>query len=301
VLVKSAALCAETPSSGSVAHEASVLAQLHRAGLPVPRPIATTTGPRSTVLVLDDPDGVALEEVRRAAGGSAPAWATAVGAALAEVHTTRRCGLPERLPRTDRVRRLLQTWTASAPRGASAGYAQFLGQLRRTGVLQPLEETAAAWSPSALIHGDLSGQAVLCGPDPAADRPLRLVDWAAAGLGDPRWDIGCLIADTLLAWMSRQELQADDGLDTWTVPADPPFAVVREDIAAAVSGYAAGHPVSPGDRRQWVRYAGVALLQRIADTARRSPVLPPRCADQLQVAGQLLRRPELSGELLLCQ
>jgi hypothetical protein len=84
------------------------------------------------------------------------------------------------------------------------------------------------------------------------------------------------------------------------VPADPPFGAVRAEICAAVDGYAAEHEVSPGDRRQWIRYAGFALIRRVFATALTCPALPPRALDHLQMAGQLLRRPELSGEMLLC-
>jgi aminoglycoside phosphotransferase (APT) family kinase protein len=300
VVVKSA-----TPRApGSVAHEAAVLAQLHPIGLPVPRPITTLSGSASTVLITEDlPCREPLDHRRHQAGGTSPQWAAAAGAALGRVHEARRCGVPERLPRTEPARRLLQAWTVVTPRDVALhgdGFAELVRQLRRTDLLDVLEEVAGCWTPGALVHGDVTFADLLCAADPEQDRPVSVVRWETAGRGDPRWDVGCLIAEFLWSWLGRAELVADEGLDAWTVPADPPFGAVREEICAAVDGYAAERAVSPGDRRQWIRFAGFALVRRVFAAALTCPALPPRALDHLQMAGQLLRRPELSGEMLLC-
>jgi aminoglycoside phosphotransferase (APT) family kinase protein len=289
---------------GSVAHEAAVLAQLHAIGLPVPRPVTTLSGPASTVLVTEDlPCREPLDLRRTQAGGTSPEWAAAAGAALGRVHEARRGGVPERLPRTEPARRLLQAWTVVTPKDVAVrgdGFADLVRRLRRTDLLDVLQEVAGGWAPETLVHGDVTLGDLLCAADPDEEDPVTVVRWETAGRGDPRWDIGCLIGDFLGAWLGRAELVADEGLDAWTVPADPPFAAVRAEICAAVDGYAAQRTVSPGDRRQWIRYAGFALVRRVVTTALTCPALPPRALDHLQMAGQLLRRPELSGEMLLC-
>lgn len=300
VVVKSA-----TPrAAGSVAHEAAVLAQLHAIGLPVPRPVTTLTGSASTVLVTEElPCREPLDRRRHQAGGTSPEWAAAAGAALARVHEARRGGVPERLPRTEPARRLLQAWTVVTPRDVALhgdGFADLVRHLRRADLLDVLDEVAGCWTPETLIHGDVMLADLLCAEDPRQDGPVTVARWETAGRGDPRWDVGCLIGEFLWAWLCRAELLADVGLDAWTVPADPPFGAVRAEICAAVEAYVAQRSVSPGDRRQWIRYAGLALVRRVFAAAHTSPALPPRALDHLHMAGQLLRRPELSGEMLLC-
>jgi hypothetical protein len=49
-----------------------------------------------------------------------------------------------------------------------------------------------------------------------------------------------------------------------------------------------------------VRYAAFPLVARACATALHSAELPLRSVALLQVAGHLLRRPDESGELLLC-
>jgi aminoglycoside phosphotransferase (APT) family kinase protein len=253
---------------GSVAHEAAVLARLHPLGLPVARPVGTVTG-TTTVLVTEDAPGLAPLDRRRAqAGGTSPAWAAVVGRGLADVHT----GVtPARLPQSDPARHLLRAWTTGHPSGRVAPLvAEF-------GLADALQDAVAGWRPSALVHGNVRTRTVLCAASPEDRRPLLFVDWSRAGHGDPRWDVGCLIAGYLSGWVRN----AHDG---------PPFAPVQAEIRAATAAYAAVHPMAPADRRQTLRYAAVALL-REAGADDDAPALA-------EVAAHLLRRPDSCQELL---
>jgi Ser/Thr protein kinase RdoA (MazF antagonist) len=51
---------------------------------------------------------------------------------------------------------------------------------------------AAAWHPECLVHGDLKWDNCLV----EADR-VRVIDWELSGLGDPAWDVSCVIAEQL--------------------------------------------------------------------------------------------------------
>jgi aminoglycoside phosphotransferase (APT) family kinase protein len=264
-VVTAATACAH----GSVAHESAVLARLHPLGLPVARPIATLTG-TTTVLVTEDAAGFAALDRRRAqAGGSSPAWAAVVGRCLAAVHT----GVtPARLPQSDPARYLLRAWTTGHPSGGTAAF------LREFDLADALADAVAGWRPSSLVHGNVRTRTVLCADSPEGRRPLLFVDWSRAGHGDPRWDVGCLIAGYLAGWLRR----AGDGTA---------FAPVQAEIRAATGAYAAIHPMTPADRRQAQRYAAVALLREASADSVASAAL-------VEVAAHLLRRPDSCGELL---
>jgi aminoglycoside phosphotransferase (APT) family kinase protein len=61
----------------------------------------------------------------------------------------------------------------------------------------PYMPEVAAWirenlppaTPSRLLHGDLLGQNVLCRPD---GRSIGVIDWEAARLGDPAYDLAII-------------------------------------------------------------------------------------------------------------
>lgn len=299
VFVKRAPPSATRGFDDPVAREAAVLARLRALALPAPRLLLTLGTVRSPVLVTEDVSGRgSLADTRWVSGGTSTAWAAAAARALAAVHAA---PVPGDLPPTDPAARLARAWTVVTPRDVTryaSGYAEALRHLRRDGLAPLVARTAAEWTPAALVHGDVKSDNVLCGADPHAPAPLTLVDWEAGGLGDPRWDVGCLIGDSLFTWLSGIDLDAGPTLDDWMAAADPPFAAVQADIVAMTRAYAALRPVSPADRRLWIRFAGFFLLQRLCSAAVHTQVLPTRSLAFLQVAGQLLRRPDECGELL---
>src|SRR6185295_15672477 len=50
----------------------------------------------------------------------------------------------------------------------------------------------------SLIHGDLRLENCCSA---AGSKRLRIIDWELAGLGDPGWDTGAVIADLLSVWL----------------------------------------------------------------------------------------------------
>jgi aminoglycoside phosphotransferase (APT) family kinase protein len=289
---------ASTPGSDqTIAHEAAVLAELAGRGLPVPQLLATAPD----LLVTEDVAGQGtLDAARQATGGTSPEWAAAAARALAQVHAI---PADDDLPAVNPAARLVRGWTVVTPREVTryaGGFAEALRQLRLDGLVDLARETAAGWTPTALFHGDIKSDNLLCAADPRDPRPVRLIDWEGGGRGDPRWDVGSLIGDYLFTWLSGIDLDAGPTLDDWIDAADPPFSAVQADISAAALEYESLLPVSSADRRQWIRYAAFFLLQRLCSSAVHSQVLPTRSLAYLQVAGQLLRRPDECGELLLC-
>jgi aminoglycoside phosphotransferase (APT) family kinase protein len=121
-----------------------------------------------------------------------------------------------------------------------------------------------------------------------------LVDWEVAGHGDPRWDVGCLVGDLLTAWVDGLDVDAGDELADRAPTSAVPFAAVAAEVRALTAAYAAVRPVTPGDRRQWLRYAAFPLVQRACDEGD----LTPRSRACLLLAGELLRRPDACAELL---
>lgn len=293
-----------TGSGGAVDQEVAVLRQLSGSDLPVPRLLAALGDPRAPVLVTEDVTGSGtLETCRLDAGGTSPAWARAAARSVAAIHAVPTGPLPGDFPRSDPARRLVRAWTVVSPREITryaSGFAEALRLLRGSDLVPLLRATADEWMPAAVVHGDIKSDNLLCGAAPEAPRPLALVDWEAGGLGDPRWDVGCLIGDLVFTWLSGIDLDAGPSLDDWIAAADPPFSAVRTDIAATVAAYEALVPVVAADRRLWVRFAAFFLLQRLCSAAIHSQVLPSRSLAYLQVAGQLLRRPDECAELLLC-
>jgi hypothetical protein len=76
---------------------------------------------------------------------------------------------------------------------------------RHRDIIDRFREMRRSWQWSSFIHGDVRWSNVLVG-EPAS---VRLVDWEAAGLGDPAWDVACAFE----AWLARglETLELDVG------------------------------------------------------------------------------------------
>jgi hypothetical protein len=159
-----------------------------RPALPVPRLVAAgDLGGGWRYLVLTAVAGRSLREVP-----PTPAVARWLGATMAEVHAVPvPAGLEVLRPGWDGY----LAWLADARAAA-------VGRHRGYGTLAPhLLEELAAWlpapddlvdrsRPAALLHGDLRADHVLVDD---GGRPVAVLDWSDATVGDPRYELGPLL------------------------------------------------------------------------------------------------------------
>lgn len=166
--------------------------------------------------------------------------ASAAGRALADLHNS---SPVNRLPATLRPHRLPDVFHLTKPplalfRGASAGIASLLHFIQQFPDLgQAVDDLGHRWRFSHLTHGDprwdnwvlRSGQ---------RGRPLALVDWEFATVGDPAWDIGCLIGDYLTTWVLSIPEVSGVPIDRAAAFATCPIERIRPPITALWDGYA---------------------------------------------------------------
>jgi hypothetical protein len=122
--------------------------------------------------------------------------AAALGRALAALHaattgvpllTVAACGVVH-LPDTPEEERQIGNGSAAATAVARAVVAD--GKLAAA-----LRRAAASLRPACLIHADVKWDNAVLEPGPPAR--VTLFDWELSGLGDPAWDVGAALADTV--------------------------------------------------------------------------------------------------------
>jgi aminoglycoside phosphotransferase (APT) family kinase protein len=239
---------------------------------------------------------------------SATEVASALGSALAAVHAVPFApagGDPNALPTVDLVDDIVAQLLYPTPAGATAhpdGYVETLVGVRAAGLAQPLRSYAAAvrdvpMAERRLIHGDLKSNNVLVSTDPL---DVRLIDWETAGWGDPRWDVGAVIGDRVFTWLRGIRFQGAGGLSAWLEAADTPIETVQGQLRAFLLGYGVTDgELGDADRHLVLAAAATFLLQRTLAAALGAPALPALALAALQVAGQLLTRPDQIAEVLL--
>ncbi|MEV5889705.1 phosphotransferase family protein [Nonomuraea fuscirosea] len=116
---------------------------------------------------------------------------------------------------------------------------------------QDFVEIHAGWRPDSLIHFDLRDDNVLLARDPRASAPVRVIDWEAAGFGDPYFDLGTLVGQFLTAALRRHG------------DPDGPRAT-RHNIRAFLLAYRRLAEPEHAHEERIFRYAGILLLVQAA-------------------------------------
>ena len=156
-----------------------------------------------------------------------------------------------------------------------------------------LQLLRSRWRLSHVIHNDVRPENLIVRPDSS----LVAIDWELAGLGEPLWDLGGLVAEHLVAFL-------EDGA-TWARAGDRRAAASADSLGRLhrttrrileVYQADAAMNVHPVELVQWVA-ARLALTAMERCTA--ASAVPASCRHLLQVAANLFRRPEAGARIFL--
>jgi len=275
-----------------VVREGAIVAALAGTDVPVPAVLGTEDDPRplgAPFLVMEDVPGTVVRTGSEAAalGPAGPAAARDHAAVLARLHRLDPAGLPlpaalHRRLGTDGadVTRLLDRWGAQVPRARPA-HRDLLGR-----TLSALRARRPAPVAVRLLHGDYRLDNVVI--DPSTGRVRAVLDWELATVGDPRTDLGSLLA----VWTAT-----DDPFHP--LPDPPSHAPGMPDGDALVAAYAEVTGTAPTDLGYFTalalwKYACIVegVQRRLADGAPAGgPDLGDLTAPLATRALELLARP----------
>ena len=150
------------------------------------------------------------------------------------------------------------------------------------------------WEWSAFIHGDLRWANVLV----AAPGEVRLIDWEAAGLGDPAWDVACAFEGWLARGLETLELAEGDGPDQASRRFDEALPAIQQQtrtfwqsyVGATDMGATACHALLG----RAMAYTPARLLQSAHEWSRGRVRFTPFILFLVQLAISMWRRPAAS-------
>jgi aminoglycoside phosphotransferase (APT) family kinase protein len=183
----------------------------------------------------------------------------------------------------------------------SAGAQDVLGRIQASDyVCSRLADLLAGPAGDAFVHGDLRWENCLALPAPGAGRRTRLllVDWELAGRADPAFDVGCVLAEYLRVWVGSIPIvdPADPG--RLAACARHPLSTMRPGMGAFWSAYRDAHPHAPALTRV-VMLAAARLLQTAIEVAQGLAAATAHVVALLQLADNMLRRPDVAAGALL--
>ena len=293
-------------SGDGVRHEAaaygflsSVATREVRAALPLVVDHAT----QDPMLVLEHVSGLNLRAHHAQRGGRLSSWAGRCGALLAAVHDLPVSTVPTnmqdvRIPSLHRPDELLFVTSSRAT-------VELTALIQSDPVLcAALDVQAARTAGEAFTHGDVRWDNVLVARDSAGrSAGLRLVDWESAGIGDPGWDLGCLLAEYVSHWICSVPFTL-----AATAAADAAHARVslrstQAAIAAAWAGYISRRGAECADGPTCLRrvtlHTGHRLVHRALELDQYSSDVSLAAVCHVQVGAKTLAQPDVAATALL--
>jgi aminoglycoside phosphotransferase (APT) family kinase protein len=256
---------------GSVSQEATVLRALHNSAecedlagyLPRFYRYESTAGVLMTELLQDAED---LRTSFRRLGRISLVHSDRMGRAMAALHSVPRDVLDRaRLP-GGAVHP--PPWALNLPQPRLPALAEMSRASRDLiRIIQKYSEFARAferlredWRTDALIHYDLKWDNVMI-----TKRSLKLIDWELAGVGDPRWDVGGVLHEFLVSWLTSLPVTRDAPRMISLRREQHPIANMRGAITRFWKSYSGRMQLQGVEASEFleqsVRFAAVRLVQ----------------------------------------
>lgn len=159
----------------------------------------------------------------------------------------------------------------------------------------------SALAADGTVHFDLKWDNIVVDTD-TSPPGVAIVDWEMAGHGSRAWDVGCVIAGYLSAWLGA--LSARQG--SANVPPPTSIASVQPAIRVFWTAYSAQTaalvPVGPDGSRPIelvTRCVAARLVQTAFEASHYTSTLYPWLVDHLQVASNMFADPGAAAQDLL--
>lgn len=231
--------------------------------------------------------------------------ATALGRALGAIHRDTRRDEADPEPEASPLVLTLQRPGLALFRDASATTIALVKLIQQApGFGDRLDDVRGDWRRSAVIHVDMKWENCLFRDRTDGNgADLRIIDWETAVLGDPSWDIGAALSQYLSAWLFSIPVTGDTPPDRFPELARFPLERMHAAMQACWSAYAdefgLGAEVRERECLRAVRYAAARLLQTALEAAQMSTELTGTLVLHLQLAANMLDRPDAAAHDLL--
>jgi len=177
-------------------------------------------------------------------------------------------------------------------RELTSGHLRVLSMMQRRRELVPvLAQLPDEWQWTTFTHGDLRPENLLL--DGAGSPPaLQVIDWEAAGIGDPWWDVASIIAAWITGALGAAASAASNSPTAAAAEFERSVPAVRHETALFWKAYLHRRPISfderPAIESRTMRYTAARLLQIAFEWSRVSPTLPRIAVAALQLGMNML-------------
>jgi Ser/Thr protein kinase RdoA (MazF antagonist) len=297
-----------TPEAGAmVAHEASVYQQLGQGGDGLSGYLPRYHGydHEHGVLVLElVRDAQSLRSLYLSSSLPSAGPAAILGSALGALHLATHTQSPMPVPAAAPWVLWVHRPDARLFRDVSAAGLELIRIVQGAeGFGEALDGVRGRWRQEALVHGDVKWDNCLVRRNDDGAEELRLIDWESAAPGDPCWDIGSALSHYLSFWLFSIPVTGAEPPERFPELAGYPLDGMKPALGACWISYADKRGLdgqsSSGELLRAVELAGARLVQTAFESAQMMQQLTSAVVLHLQLALNILQRPEEAAARLL--
>jgi aminoglycoside phosphotransferase (APT) family kinase protein len=166
-----------------------------------------------------------------------------------------------------------------------------------------LEVLRSEWRLDAFIHHDARWDNVLITRSSHGAPVMKLIDWEAAGVGDPAWDLGSFLGDYVAFWINSIPLTGHVRADSYLDLARYPLAAMQPAVRACWNAYLATAELTGADAgallHRAAAYAGIKLMETSLEHVQQAPECTMTAVTLLQVGANMVTHPQEAAAVLL--
>jgi hypothetical protein len=158
-----------------------------------------------------------------------------------------------------------------------------------------LDSLRADWTAETLIHNDLKGDNILVTRNAEDVLEVRILDWELIQIGDPAWDVGCVLRDFLHYWLLHVPLSLDLTPEQMLEASALPLAKLRPAVRAFWHAYCTSARIASSDVGSFLlrslRFAAARLAQGAYELSSSGAEPSNFAVESLQLAANILLDP----------
>lgn len=158
-----------------------------------------------------------------------------------------------------------------------------------------LEDISHDCYAQTLIHGDMKWDNIILTHHNYNDRnfQMRIVDWELAGIGDPAWDIGCILQDFISFWLYSLPITGNENPEQLILSTEYPLENMKKAIREFWRGYIKTAGIGSRKANELLirstRYCAARLIQKIYESHQSSSELSNTAFYMIQTSMNIMK------------
>lgn len=156
-------------------------------------------------------------------------------------------------------------------------------------------EALAEWEPKTIIHSDIKFDNILVFRESDKNLRLKIVDWEAVSLGDPAWDIACVLQEFIRLWIDFFPSMKSESVNQLISKTDYPLQKLQPSIRAFWGAYVEKNKMPKSQSHKLllksVVFSAMRMMQSVYESLASAQIYYQNLTYMIQISFNILKNP----------